>query len=138
MQVHTDAVALLEHGDAFGLPVQSRVLDRDRRMSGQGGHGLLVIDAEPRSALLFGQIQIAQSGAAPTDRRPKEGVHRRMMRWEPDRSWVVLYLAQPQRVGLTLKESQQPQAVRQRADERAFLVGDARRDELFDRPALIK
>src|SRR6266571_4480581 len=58
------------------------------------------------------------------------------MRRKSHRGRLSAYLSQPQRVGLTLKESQQTQAVGQRADERAFLVGDSRSDELFDRPTL--
>src|SRR5207253_4839189 len=94
--------------------------------------------AEFPSGLLLGQIQIAQRRPAPKDRRPEEAAHWWVVRWKPDRGGVVLDIAQAQCVGLTLKESKQPQAVGQLADQRTFLVGDPRRDELFDGPTLVK
>ena len=131
-------MTLLEHRNALGLRVQSRVLDCDGRLSGERGDSLLVVGAEFPSGLLLGQIQIAQRRPAPKDRRPEEAAHWWVVRWKPDRGGVVLDIAQAQCVGLTLKESKQPQAVGQLADQRTFLVGDPRRDELFDGPTLVK
>src|ERR1700694_2017203 len=106
MQVHADPVPLLENRNALGLLIESRVLDCDCGLSGQGRDGLLILETECRPAMLFGQIEIAQRRAAPTDRRPQEAAHRWVVRWKSHRRWVVLDIAQPQRVGLTLKQSQ--------------------------------
>ena len=84
VQVHANAVSLLERRHLAGLCVQARVLDRDRRLRGQGEEGFFVLDREFRRAPLLGEIQIAHALPPPADRNAEEARHRRMVRGKAD------------------------------------------------------
>src|SRR5438067_11820230 len=124
-------MALLEDGHALRLPVEPRVLDRDRGLGCERRHGLLVLARELGDALLLGQIEVAQGLPAPEEGRTEEAMHRRMIGRKADRGPVLLDVAQTQGVWLALEESEEAEAVRQGSDQRAFLGRDAGGDELL-------
>ena len=124
-------MALLQDGNPLRLPVQPRVLDRDRGLGCERRHGLLVLARELGEALLLGEVEVAEGLATPEDGRTEKAPHRRVVGRKADRGRVLLDVAQTQSVWLALEESEESKPVRQRSDQRAFLRRDARGDELL-------
>ena len=117
--------------------VQPRVLDRDRGLAGQRLHELLVVGGEG-SRLLLGQVQVAEGSAAKQDWDAQEPLHRRVMRWEADRSWIVRDRLEPERARIGDQRAKDPAPAGKIPDRGHRLGVDARVDEALERrPALV-
>ncbi len=64
MQVHADALSLLQPGDALRLVVELGVADGDGGLGGQEPNELFVVVAEATAAGLVGQVEVADDAAA--------------------------------------------------------------------------
>ena len=59
VEILADALALIEDGEPMDLLVEAGVLDRDRRVPGEGLHEVLVGRRELVRAVLVRQVQVA-------------------------------------------------------------------------------
>ncbi len=109
--------------------VQSRVLDRDRRLRGEELDDLLVVFRELRTACFLGQVEVAVRDIAKQDRHAQEGPHRRVVRREPDRARIVGEVREAERFRVPDEHPQDAATLGELADRRMSLAIDPGREE---------
>ena len=121
---------------ALGLVVEASVLDGDGGLGREHNEDSLVLLVERLGALLVGEIDVPEHPSPPGDRSPEEGLHRRMIRGEPDRPRVGADVGDPQWTGFGDERAEEAVAGRRVAERGAFLGRDPDRDELLDQPPI--
>ena len=121
---------------ALGLVVEASVLDGDGRLRRKQDEHSLVLLVEGLGVLLVGEIDVPEHPSPPGDRSPEEGLHRRMVRREPDRPRVGADVRDPQRTSLADERAEEAVAGRGVTERGALFGRDPDRDELLDRPAV--
>src|SRR5207249_5662967 len=110
--------------------VQTRILDRDRRVRReQYGYGL-VFAVELFGVDLLGEVQVAEHLAPAPDWNPEERFHRRMVGREPIALGVAIDVRGADRLWLADDQAEQPATLRQVADAVTLGLRHPRRDEL--------
>ncbi len=94
VEIHADALALLQHGHALDLLVQSGVLDRDRGLRRKRLERFAVIRREFLRPLFLGEIEVPKRLAAQHDRRADEAAHRRVILRETHRGGMLVKVPQ--------------------------------------------
>jgi hypothetical protein len=121
-------------GAVTGLLVQLGVLDGHPSLGSEQDKSPLVVGVEVLPTLLLGQIQVAVDPATRGDWSAEEGVHWRVVGWEPDRAGVLGDVAQPQGPGVVDQHPEDAAADRDVSDGRPLLLGHPGGDELADGP----
>ena len=99
---------------AFCTAIPAAVASASTTTSSSGG--------ELPTAVLLGEVQVAEHGVAHPDGHAEEAAHRRMVRRETDRRLVRAQIRQPQRMLADDELAEQPLALREMAHPRPGLL----------------
>jgi hypothetical protein len=121
---------------ALGLVVEAGVLDGDGGLGREDHQDALVLLVERVGALLVREVDVPEHPPSPGDRSSEQGLHRGVIRREPDRPRIRADIRDPKRMGFGDEGSQETMARRRVAEGGALLRRDPHRDELFDQPSV--
>jgi hypothetical protein len=105
------------------------VVDRHAGEAGEQHRRLLVLLGELHTALLVGQVEVAEGDAADRDRHAEEGPHHRVQGGETVGVWVLADVREAQRHRIADQLAQHSVAAGQRPDPPRLLLVDAEGDE---------
>ena len=112
--------------------VQPRVLDRNGRLCSKKLCQFLVFVGEVAAARLLGQVQVPVRHPAKQNGYPQEGLHRGVVRREPDRARVVAEIGEPKGLRLSNEDAENPSSSWKIADRGMGLRPDASRQEALE------
>jgi hypothetical protein len=117
---------------AFAEEVGARVLDDEPGSARERLHEPLVLGGERATAVLLGEVQVAEDRAADAHRNPEERAHRRVVRREAVGTRVSTQVVEPQGSRLVDQEAQDAPAAGQVADLPVQRLVDAVGDEVVE------
>ncbi len=139
VQVHRDALTVLEKHEVPHPRVQPCVLDRDAGCDSECHHELLVDVAERVLRALVGEVQVPEDLTAHGDGHSEERPHRWVVRGEAEAVGMLAKVGKPDRSRLADQEAEDAVTLRQVADLGSLLGVDAHGEELRqERPGRVE